>query len=138
MKNLGIKLSKAQIKVMTSRVDGDDLAKSIAIFDITKQISNTLGQLMEDNSFSSNSTTKYYGVYLILNEILGFAQREYILKIEDKYLAKLDLLKQSGYESINYSTKQMKEASMQSSKDVFDKNINNLNKLPTKMDKDNI
>ena len=123
MKNLGIKLSKAQIKVMTSRVDGDDLAKSIAIFDITKQISNTLGQLMEDNSFSSNSTTKYYGVYLILNEILGFAQREYILKIEDKYLAKLDLLKQSGYESINYSTKQMKEASMQSSKEVFQKNI---------------
>ena len=123
MKNLGIKLSKAQIKVMTSRVDGDDLAKSIAIFDITKQISNTLGQLMEDNSFSSNSTTKYYGVYLILNEILGFAQREYILKIEDKYLAKLDLLKQSGYESINYSTKQMKEASMQSSKEVFEKNI---------------
>ena len=123
MKNLGIKLSKAQIKVMTSRVDGDDLAKSIAIFDITKQISNTLGQLMEDNSFSSNSTTKYYGVYLILNEILGFAQREYIFKIEDKYLAKLDLLKQSGYESINYSTKQMKEASMQSSKEVFQKNI---------------
>ena len=62
-------------------------------------------------------------VYLILNEILGFAQREYILKIEDKYLAKLDLLKQSGYESINYSTKQMKEASMQSSKEVFEKNI---------------
>ena len=123
MKNLGIRLSKDQIEVMTSRVDGDDLAKSIAIFDITKQISNTLGQLMEDNSFSSNATTKYYGVYLILSEILGFAQREYISKIENAYIRKLDLYKQSGYESINYSKKQMQEATMKSSKEAFQKNI---------------
>ena len=41
MKDLGIRLNKDQIKVMTTRVDGDDLAKSIAIFDVTKQISNT-------------------------------------------------------------------------------------------------
>ena len=123
MKNLGIRLSKDQIEVMTSRVDGDDLAKSIAIFDITKQISNTLGQLMEDNSFSSNATTKYYGVYLILSEILGFAQREYISKIEKAYIRKLDLYKQSGYESINYSKKQMQEATMKSSKEAFQKNI---------------
>ncbi len=123
MKNLDINLSKAQIQVMTSRVDGDDLAKSIAIFDITKQISNTLGELMKENSFSTNSTTKYYGVYLILTEILGFAQREYILKIDDEYLTRLDLIKEDVYESINYSTKQKKEASMQSSKDIFDNNI---------------
>ena len=123
MKNLDINLSKAQIQVMTSRVDGDDLAKSIAIFDITKQISNTLGELMKENSFSTNSTTKYYGVYLILTEILGFAQREYILKIDDEYLTKLDLIKEDVYESINYSNKQKKEASMQSSKDIFTNNI---------------
>tara|TARA_X000000368_G_scaffold404310_1_gene380193 strand:+ start:841 stop:2082 length:1242 start_codon:yes stop_codon:yes gene_type:complete len=123
MKNLDINLSKAQIQVMTSRVDGDDLAKSIAIFDITKQISNTLGELMKENSFSTNSTTKYYGVYLILTEILGFAQREYILKIDDEYLTKLDLIKEDVYESINYSNKQKKEASMQSSKVIFDNNI---------------
>ena len=123
MKNLDINLSKAQIQVMTSRVDGDDLAKSIAIFDITKQISNTLGELMKENSFSTNSTTKYYGVYLILTEILGFAQREYILKIDDEYLTKLDLIKEDVYESINYSTKQKKEASMQSSIKIFDNNI---------------
>ena len=123
MKNLDINLSKAQIQVMTSRVDGDDLAKSIAIFDITKQISNTLGELMKENSFSTNSTTKYYGVYLILTEILGFAQREYILKIDDEYLTKLDLIKEDVYESINYSNKQKKEASMQSSIKIFDNNI---------------
>ena len=123
MKDLGIRLNKDQIKVMTTRVDGDDLAKSIAIFDVTKQISNTLGQLVKDNSFSSNTTTKYYGVYLILSEILGFAQREYITKIDKEYLTKLESYKESGYQSIQYANEQMRQATMESSKNVFKKNI---------------
>ena len=123
MKNLGIRLSIDQIRVMTTRVDGDDLAKSIAIFDVTKQISNTLGQLVKDNSFSSNTTTKYYGVYLILSEILGFAQREYITKIDEEYLTKLESYKKSGYQSIEYANEQMRQATMESSKNIFKKNI---------------
>lgn len=123
MKDLGIKLNKDQIKVMTTRVDGDDLAKSIAIFDVTKQISNTLGQLVKDNSFSSNTTIKYYGVYLILSEILGFAQREYITKIDEEYLTKLESYKKSGYQSIQYANEQMRQATMESSKNIFKKNI---------------
>jgi len=123
MKNLGIRLSIDQIRVMTTRVDGDDLAKSIAIFDVTKQISNTLGQLVIDNSFSSNTTTKYYGVYLILSEILGFAQREYITKIDEEYLTKLESYKKSGYQSIEYANEQMRQATMESSKNIFKKNI---------------
>jgi len=123
MKDLGIRLNKDQIKVMTTRVDGDDLAKSIAIFDVTKQISNTLGQLVKDNSFSSNTTTKYYGVYLILSEILGFAQREYITKIDEEYLTKLESYKESGYQSIQYANEQMRQATMESSKNIFKKNI---------------
>ena len=102
---------------------GDDLAKSIAIFDVTKQISNTLGQLVQDNSFSSNTTTKYYGVYLILSEILGFAQREYITKIDDEYLKKLESYKESGYRSIEYANVQMNQETMESSKKIFKNNI---------------
>ena len=123
MRDLGIRLSIDQIRVMTTRVDGDDLAKSIAIFDVTKQISNTLGQLVKDNSFSSNTTTKYYGVYLILSEILGFAQREYITKIDDEYLKKLESYKESGYRSIEYANVQMNQATMESSKKIFKNNI---------------
>ena len=123
MKDLGIRLSIDQIRVMTTRVDGDDLAKSIAIFDVTKQISNTLGQLVKDNSFSSDTTTKYYGVYLILSEILGFAQREYINKIDNEYLKKLESYKESGYRSIEYANVQMNQATMESSKKIFKNNI---------------
>ena len=83
MNNLGIKLTREQIRVMTTRIDGDDLARSFAIFDITKQISQSLSKIMKENSFSGSATVKYYGTYVILSEILGFNQREYIKKIEN-------------------------------------------------------
>ena len=37
MNSLGIKLSREQIRVMTTRVDGDDFAKIFAIFDQQKR-----------------------------------------------------------------------------------------------------
>ena len=66
---------------------------------------------------------RYYGVYLILSEILGFAQREYITKIDEEYLTKLESYKESGYQSIQYANEQMRQATMESSKNIFKKNI---------------
>ena len=59
---IGIKVTREQVRVLTSRVDGDDLAKTFAIFDVTKQISATLEELMKTNSFDSSTTVKYYGI----------------------------------------------------------------------------
>lgn len=103
MKFLGIELSREQIRIMTSRIDGDDLAKSFAIFDVTKQISNSLGDLMQVNSFSGAATTKYYGVYVILGEILLYSQKEYISKIDNIYLPALDKIKMNISDSIDYA-----------------------------------
>ena len=47
MNSLGIQLSREQIRVMTTRVDGDDLAKIFAIFDVTRQISDKLRVLVK-------------------------------------------------------------------------------------------
>ena len=52
MNSLGIQLSREQIRVMTTRVDGDDLAKIFAIFDVTRQISDKLRVLVKKNYFT--------------------------------------------------------------------------------------
>jgi hypothetical protein len=109
MKFLGIELSREQIRIMTSRIDGDDLAKSFAIFDVTKQISNSLGDLMQVNSFSGAATTKYYGVYVILGEILLYSQKEYISKIDNIYLPALDKIKMNISDSIDYANESLEK-----------------------------
>ena len=51
MNNLGIKLTREQIKVMTTRIDGDDLARSFAIFDVTTFIYSLLNSKLTFLSF---------------------------------------------------------------------------------------
>ena len=123
MLNLGIDLEIEQIRVMTTRVDGDDLAKSIAIFDVTKQISVSLGELMNQNSFSGESTAKYYGIYVILSEILGFAQREYISKLDNIYLKRIYEIKNNSLKSISMAENEIKRSQSQQSIDIYNNNI---------------
>ncbi len=112
-----------QIRVMTTRVDGDDLAKSIAIFDVTKQISVSLGELMNQNSFSGESTAKYYGIYVILSEILGFAQREYITKLDKVYLRRINEIKNNSLKSISMAENEIKRSQSQQSINIYKNNI---------------
>ena len=123
MLNLGIDLSIEQIQILTTRVDGDDLAKSIAIFDVTKQITDSLGILMKQNSFNGESTARYYGIYVILSEILGFAQREYILKLDEVYLKRINEIKNNSYKSISMAENKIAESQFEQSIKIFKNNI---------------
>lgn len=123
MNALGINLTREQIRVMTTRVDGDELARSFAIFDVTRQISNTLGQLMKENSFSAQTTVKYYGTYVILSEILGYSQREYIYKIKTLYLPAIAKIEDDIEASIDFAEKSLGDAESDNNKEILRSNI---------------
>lgn len=120
---LGIEITREQIRVMTTRVDGDELAKSFAIFDVTKQVSTTLGELVKKNSFSAPTTVKYYGTYVILTEILAFSQREYIRKIEDVYRPAIKKIENDVYSSIDFAEESIESAKSDSNKKILQQNI---------------
>ena len=123
MSTLGIEVTREQVRVMTTRVDGDELARSFAIFDVTRQISNTLGKLVQKNSFSAQTTVKYYGTYVILSEILGYSQREYIRKIEDVYLPAIATIEDDIENAINFARESINNASLQRNQQILKNNI---------------
>ena len=125
---IGIKVTREQVRVLTSRVDGDDLAKTFAIFDVTKQISSTLEELMKTNSFDSSTTVKYYGIYVLLSELLAYAQRVYIEKIDDLYLPSIEVIKDDINDSIQFNNRAIREASNQQNKNIL-KQTNESNKF---------
>ncbi len=120
---LGINVTREQIRVMTTRVDGDELAKSFAIFDVTRQISTTLGELVKKNSFSASNTVKYYGTYVILTEILAFSQREYIRKIKEVYRPAIRKIEDDVDSSIIFAKESIKSAKSDSNKNILRENI---------------
>ena len=121
--SLGVNVTREQIRVMTTRVDGDELAKSFAIFDVTKQISSTLGELVKKNSFSASTTVKYYGTYVILTEILAFSQREYIRKINEVYRPAIKKIEEDVNDSIDFAKKSIKSSKSDNNKNILKENI---------------
>lgn len=119
---IGIKVTREQVRVLTSRVDGDDLAKTFAIFDVTKQISSTLEELMKTNSFESSTTVKYYGIYVLLSELLSYAQKNYINKIDDLYLPSIRLIENDINQSIKFNNRAIRDASSEQNKKILRQN----------------
>jgi len=119
MSSLGIELTREQIRVITTRVDGDELTRSFAIFDITKQILNSSSVMVKENSFNAYTTVKYYGTYVILSEIFGYSQREYINKIENVYLPAIDQIE----ESIKFAKSCLKDIVSSNNRDILKSNI---------------
>lgn len=119
---IGIKVTREQVRVLTSRVDGDDLAKTFAIFDVTKQISSTLEELMKANSFESSTTVKYYGIYVLLSELLAYAQKSYINKIDDLYLPSIRQIEDDINQSIKFNNRAIKDASNEQNKKILRQN----------------
>ena len=119
---IGIKVTREQVRVLTSRVDGDDLAKTFAIFDVTKQISSTLEELMKANSFESSTTVKYYGIYVLLSELLAYAQKSYINKIDDLYLPSIRQIEDDINQSIKFNNRAIRDASNEQNKKILRQN----------------
>lgn len=119
---IGIKVTREQVRVLTSRVDGDDLAKTFAIFDVTKQISSTLEELMKANSFESSTTVKYYGIYVLLSELLAYAQKSYINKIDDLYLPSIKQIEDDINQSIKFNNRAIRDASSEQNKKILRQN----------------
>lgn len=123
MRSLGVSLEIEQIRVLTTRVDGDELSKVFAIFDVTKQITDSLEQLVLANSFNADATVSYYGVYVILSEILAYAQRSYIDKIANEYVPALEQIEDDVNDSIEFAKEESAKASLELNKKVFKQNI---------------
>ena len=109
LEEIGIKLSIEQIKSLTMRADSDDLFKVFILFDITKSMTNTLGDLLaEVKSNKSDSQVKYYGSYVLLAELLVTAQQTYIDKVNNKYLPTLKEIEKQTKENIKFAKDKIK------------------------------
>ena len=82
-----------------------------------------LGFLVKENYFSQDTTVRYYGTYVVLSEILGYAQETYIRKIDNLYLPALNEIEKDIEDAIDYAKKNIKKAKSQSNKDILSSNV---------------
>jgi len=90
--NIGVELSSAQIDVLLSRVDGNDIIQMSLVMDILKHITSQIMDLMKESKEELEQAKKYYGMHLICLELVVYMQQKYIDKVNNKYIPKIDKL----------------------------------------------
>ena len=89
-KESGINLSPEQIDVLLSRVDGDDIIQMTLVMDVLKQITAQLLGIMQESNEELSQAKKYYGMHMVLLELVVYIQEKFIQKIADSYLPQID------------------------------------------------
>ena len=86
----GIRLSPGQIDVLLSRIDGDDIVRMTMALEVLREISIQLSGIMEESRGDLANAKKYYGMYMVLVEMVAWVQQRLIEKYENEYLPKID------------------------------------------------
>ena len=123
LSKLGIDISREQIDILTTRVDGQNLAQSFALFDVTKQMLQSLQLLMNETEFNSVIYLKYYGILIILMEFNDFLQQQYIADIDDKYLPSLEAIETDVIQTLDFTRETLGEAEDNTNKNLLRTNI---------------
>lgn len=125
---MGLPMNREQVRALCLRIDGDDIVKSIAMYDVLKKILVATQELMLKNSSQMAYTKKYYGIYVILSETVVYAQTKYIDFNQNKWLPELANLRQAA-EAVMQKTAAAKGSITDPKKlEILDKNVQS-NKL---------
>jgi len=87
---MGVNLTTEQIDVLLSRVDGDDIIAMTLMMDVLKQVTRQLLGIMQESGEELTPAKKYYGMNMVLLELVVYLQDNLIVKIEKQYIPRID------------------------------------------------
>jgi len=87
--DIGVELSMAQVDVLLTRVDGDDIIQISLVMDTLKYITKQILHLMQESSEELKQAKKYYGMHQVLLELVVYIQQKYIDKCDNEYIPKI-------------------------------------------------
>ncbi len=88
--NNGIELSMAQIDVLLTRVDGDDIIQMTVIMDVLNKITQQILKLMQESNEELTQAKKYYGMHLISWQVVLHIQQKYINKVNRSFVPHIE------------------------------------------------
>ncbi|KUJ86694.1 MAG: hypothetical protein XD36_2884 [Halomonas sp. 54_146] len=99
-----------QVEVWLSSSTGEDLLKMASIFEGVKTITEELGHLTEESGENISNAKKYYGMVLIMSEMIIIMQKAFIEKIDNEIIPKLKESKCQALRTIKESEKLIRES----------------------------
>lgn len=86
---IGLELNKEQLDILFSSVIGDDILQTNIVYENIKVINHNLMQLSIDSGEDLILAKRYYGMHIVLLQIIAHMQASFIDKVNQNYLPKL-------------------------------------------------
>ncbi len=87
--DIGVNLSMAQVDVLLTRVDGDDIIQISLVMDTLKYVTQQILTLIQESNEELKQAKKYYGMHQVLLELVVYIQQRYIDKCDNEYIPKI-------------------------------------------------
>ncbi len=126
LRNFGISISEEEIDNLLASVVGDDFIELCNVFANLKKVTLQLQHLTEKSGESLEVAKRYYGMYVVLNELLDRLQKEFIKTIENNHIPDLKGYVKEAEQNIEEAKDLMK--SNHADKSILQSNIES-NKL---------
>jgi len=107
--DIGIDLSSEQVNILLARVDADDIVQMSFTFNVLKKITTQLMQLTHESSEEIKQAKKYYGMHVVLLELVNYMQQKYIDTVNSVYIPKIDKIIKNTIDTQNNAKKHIRE-----------------------------
>jgi hypothetical protein len=121
--SVGIELKEEQLDVLLARVDGNDIIDMMLVMDVLKQVTNQLMKLMNESGEELIHAKKYYGMNMVLYELIVYIQENYINKVSDVFIPKVNKIIADSSSLMKKSKAEINNERDAKRKSIYSKNI---------------
>ena len=100
---IGIELNAEQLEALMSSVVGDDIIQMTVVFNAVKDITVQLAQLTEQTGEDLVHAKKYYGMVVVLHQLIANMQSAFIAQVDQQHLPKLNGFRKDAQDNIKES-----------------------------------
>jgi hypothetical protein len=119
----GLLLSDSQVDVLLSRVDADDIINMSLVYDVLKDITVQLMGLTKESNENIVQARRYYGMHVVLLKLVLQMQNNYIKKLDQDYLPKIELISMETRRINEESTRLLATEMQRNRKVLLHKNL---------------
>ena len=90
LQGIGLQIDGDAVDSLLSSVSGDDIVSMAIVFDNIKHLTTQLQRLSEESSEAPDVAKRYYGMYVVMVQIMDRLQKTFVSDIHDVHIPKLE------------------------------------------------
>lgn len=108
LRSVGLELDDAAVEGLLSSVTGDDIVTMAVVFDNVRQVTDQLQTLTEQSGEQLDTAKRYYGMYVVLVEVLNHIQESFIEQVHEEHIPALEKFREQAAENIKQAERLIK------------------------------